>query len=50
MSARVAGGRIAVFDFHTHLLAGERDAVLDGVPPAVAVGGVADEHVALAFG
>jgi hypothetical protein len=46
----VAGRRIAVLDFNAHLLAGKRDAVLDGVPPAVAVGCVADEHVALAFG
>ena len=46
----VAGGRIAVLDFHAHLLTGERDAVLDGVPPAVTVGRVADEHVAFAFG
>jgi hypothetical protein len=46
----VAGRRVAVLDLDAHLLAGERDAVLDGVPPAVAVGGVADEHIALAFG
>mmetsp|Transcript_22736 Transcript_22736/g.37606 ORF Transcript_22736/g.37606 Transcript_22736/m.37606 type:complete len:569 (+) Transcript_22736:230-1936(+) len=46
---KVTGGRVAVLDLNTHLIAGQRDAVLDGVPPAVAVGRVADQNVFLAF-
>jgi len=44
---QVAGGRVAVFDIDAHLLAGKRQAVLDRVPPAVAVGRMAHQHIAL---
>jgi hypothetical protein len=46
---KVAGRRVAVLDLNAHLLAGKRDAVLDGVPPAVAVRRVADQNIAFAF-
>ena len=47
---QVAARRIAVLDRHTHLIAGDLDGVLDGVPPGIGIRCVADEDEPFALG